>query len=116
MTTLNMPNGGTRVIDDRSGEGFHHTSFSGKRLSIEDGLDCSCGPEFTRYVRFYLDSFPYHHMRPMSRNVDNLGVDRKLKLNLAPLFGKNKEDEVSVNAAVVSWKEWNTGRKLYIVV
>ncbi|GFH56413.1 hypothetical protein CTEN210_12889 [Chaetoceros tenuissimus] len=108
MTTLNMPNGGTRVIDDRTGEGFH-ISVSGERLSIADGLDCACGPEFTRYVRFYLDSFPYHHMGPSNRDIDNLWIGRKLKLKL-PLFGKNmKGEEVSVNAAVVSWEEWNTG-------
>ena len=90
MTTLNLPNGGTRVIDDRTGEGFHISTTSGERLSIiEDGLDCACGPEFTRYVRFYLDSFPYHHMGPSNRDVDNLWVDRKLKLKVPFFVGKS---------------------------
>ena len=103
ITTLNMPNGGTRVIDDRTGKGFH-ISTSGERLSIADGLDCSCGPEFTRYVRFYLDSFPYSHMGPRNRDVDNLWVYRKLKLKLP-------HHSFDVVASVVSWEEWNMGRK-----
>ena len=75
---------------------------NGQVMSVGDSLTSECGTDFDEYVRRALEEpFPYHSMMPVSRSIENLWKNRRLRL----YSDSNKFRE----GKVVSWCQYNMG-------
>lgn len=97
----------TRRITSRNSTPYG-LDASGRQVPLSHTLPSECGMLFDQYVLRVLPEYPYKHLMPSGREINNLWPNRKLRI--LPLKPKNTNlNPQWKEGVVVKWNQTNSG-------